>query len=361
MGIVNNGGVEAVIMNYYQYIDKSKIQFDFVVHKGASKEYQNKVKLLGGKVYEITPYSKNIFAFVYDIYRIIKSGQYKIVHSNMNALSCFPLAAAFFAGAPIRILHNHTTDNKAEWKRTIVKRFLRPFAKLFANQHWACSNWAARWMYGKKALEDNKVTIINNAIDLEKFKFNEQSRSKLRKELDIENCFVIGHVGRFMKQKNHSFLIDIFNEICEQKENVKLLLIGEGPLRQQMEEKVKLLNLTEKVLFLGTRNDIADLYNVMDCFILPSLYEGLGIVAIEAQVNGLIVIASREVPKEVCISELIEFYGLNYTAKEWSNKIIKTFGEYRSMTNISTNSKFDIKSESKKLEKIYLSLNTEGF
>ena len=159
MGIVESGGVEAVILNYYRHIDKNKVQFDFVMHKGSNPNYIEEVVRMGARVYEITPYTQNIIKFTYEIYSIIKEGNYKIVHSNMNSLSGFPLMAACFAGAKVRILHNHTTDSEAEGLRTKVKRLLRPFAKLFANKYWACSKLAAEWMYGKKLVENNKVTI----------------------------------------------------------------------------------------------------------------------------------------------------------------------------------------------------------
>lgn len=355
IGDVVGGGVENVIMNYYRYIDKSKIQFDFVVHEGALKTYLREVKKYGGNVFVIPSYKTNIFKYTYSIYKIIKENKYSIVHSNMNSMSGFPLMAAYFAGAKNRILHNHTTDSPEEGIRTLLKRILRPFAKLFANQYWACSNLAAEWMYGKKAVKDNKITIINNAIDLDKFKFDKEKREKFIKELGLENCFVIGHVGRFMKQKNHEFLIDIFYEIIKRKENARLLLIGDGKLRPQIESKVKELGISNKVIFLGNRNDVADLYNVMDIFIFPSLYEGLGMVAIEAQVNSLPTIVSTEIPIEAKISENIKFISLQQPLKDWLNEIENA---KRKELNINDEllKKFDIKQESRKLEKLYLKL-----
>ena len=216
MGIVESGGVEAVIMNYYRHIDKTEVQFDFVMHKGSNSDYIAEVKSMGAKVYEVTPYS-NPIRFIQEVYSIIKKENYQIVHSNMNALSVFPLFAAYLAGVPVRILHNHSTDTKAEPLRTFVKHLLRPFARLFANQYWACSRLAGEWMYGKKAVKEGKVTIINNAIDLKKFSFDEKKRSKFRDELGLQDCFVIGHVGRFMKQKNHDFLVDILQRSVRSK------------------------------------------------------------------------------------------------------------------------------------------------
>lgn len=354
MGIVESGGVEAVIMNYYCHIDKSKVQFDFVMHKGGNTNYIDAVKSMGARVYEITPYTKNLFTFTYDIYKIIKKGHYDIVHSNMNSLSGFPLFAAWLAGARVRILHNHTTDTKAEGFRTVIKRTLRPFAKMFANQYWACSKLAAEWMYGKQAVDSGKVTIINNAIDLNKFAFSQKKRDALRNELGLEGKFVVGHVGRFMKQKNHEFLIDTFAEVAKQKENAVLMLIGEGPLMVAIRKKVNELHLEKKVVFLGVRNDVADLYNVMDVFALPSFYEGLPVVGVEVQANGLPFLCSDQVTREILISDSIELLALNDGAEKWAEEILSAkrvaFAEtLKSMQE----SGFDISNEARKLENKY--------
>lgn len=357
MGIVESGGVEAVIMNYYRNIDKNKVQFDFVMHKGGNPHYIAEVQSMGARVYEITPYSKNIFAFTYEIYKIIKNGHYDIVHSNMNSLSGFPLFAAWLAGARFRILHNHTTDTKAEGLRTVLKRMLRPFAKMFANKYWACSKLAAEWMYGKQAVNAGKVTIINNAIDLDKFAFNQEKRDKLRKELGLEEKFVIGHVGRFMKQKNHEFLIDIFAEVEGKKNNAILVLIGEGPLMESIRDKVSNFHLKNKVMFLGVRNDVADLYNVMDVFALPSFYEGLPVVGVEVQANGLPFLCSDKVTREILISDSIKLLPLNDGARKWAEVILSAkrvpFDEtLKSMQK----SGFGISIEARKLEERYKNL-----
>lgn len=354
LGIVANGGVEAVIMNYYRNMNKNKIQFDFVVHNDADENYIKEILSMGAKVYKVTPYNQNVFKFMYEIYHIIKSNQYQIVHSNMNALSGFALLPAYLAGVKVRILHNHTTDSKEEKLRSLIKRVLRPFAKLFANQYWACSKLAAEWMYGKNAVINGKVTIINNAIDLEKFKFNKEKRERLRKKLGLENCFAIGHVGRFMKQKNHEFLIDIFNEVLKQKENARLLLIGDGKLKPKIEEKVKNLGIERAVTFLGNRNDVQDLYNAMDVFVFPSFYEGLGMVVIEAQVNGLSVLTSDAVPKEAKVTNSIKFLNLQQPKIKWCDAILHAERNKVVDKENSLLKNFDIKNESRKLEELYL-------
>ena len=353
IGDVVGGGVEQVILNYYRHIDKSKVQFDFVVHNGALQTYIDNVEALGGKVYQITPYKKNPLKTISEMYSIM-NGRYRIVHSNMNALSVFPLFAAYLAGVPVRILHNHSTDTKAEPLRTFIKHLLRPFARLFANQYWACSRLAGEWMYGKKAVEEGKVTIINNAIDLKKFAFDEGKRRKLREELGLQDCFVIGHVGRFMKQKNHDFLVDIFAEISKKQENARLLLVGDGPLKSKIEDKVKALGLEEKVIFTGVRSDVADLYNVMDVFVLPSFYEGLPVVGVEVQANGLPFLCSSNVTKEILISDSIKLLELEQGSNFWADKIIEFVGKERKAVSVSVSqSGFDIGVEAEKLGKKY--------
>ena len=359
IGIACNGGVESVILNYYRHIDKSKVQFDFVVHNNPSENFVREVKNGGGRLYEITPYMKNVFAFTYEIYKIIRNGRYEIVHSNMNSLSGFPLFSAWLAGAKVRILHNHTTDTKAEGMRTILKRVLRPFAKLFANQYWACSELAAKWMYGEQAVSDGKITVIPNAIDLKKFAFNQEKRDKLRSHLGIKAELVIGHVGRFMKQKNHDFLIDIFAEVVKEKPDAKLLLIGEGPLENEIKAKTKRLSLENNVLFLGVRSDVADLYNVMDIFVLPSFYEGLPVVGVEAQANGLKCLFSDEVTSESKLLCTTEFIDIESGVQKWQLAIMSYIAGQR---NLSKNTdtlnlmKFDIEESSVRLQVMYINL-----
>lgn len=357
IGIACNGGVESVILNYYRHIDKSKVQFDFVVHKNPSENFVKEVKKGGGRLYEVTPYMKNVFAFTYEIYRIIRDGRYEIVHSNMNSLSGFPLFAAWLAGAKVRILHNHTTDTKAEGMRTVLKRVLRPFARMFANKCWACSELAAKWMYGEKAVDAGKITIIPNAIDLKKFAFNQEKREKLRNQLGIKDELVIGHVGRFMKQKNHDFLIDVFAAVVKEKPDAKLLLIGEGSLENKIKAKVARLSLENNVLFLGVRSDVADLYNVMDIFVLPSFYEGLPVVGVEAQANGLKCLFSDRVTKETKLSPSAEFLSLDELFM-WVRRIQKyRYGHFDCKQRMSSKLmvRFDISKQSISLRDLLLS------
>ena len=362
IGIVAGGGVESVIMNYYENVDRSKVQFDFIVHDDNKIDITQKVEAMGGKVYKVTPYYKNPIAFTYEIYKVIKKFHYRIVHSNMNTLSAFSLFAAWAAGVPIRILHNHSTSSPGETKRNIMKFILRPLERLFANHYLACSRFAGDWMYGQKMMDSGKVTVINNAIDLKKYAFNLQKRKVLRKKLGVADEFVVGHVGRFMYQKNHDFLIDIFAEAHRKIPQMVLLLIGDGPLREGIEEKVRGLNLIENVRFLGVRDDVQDLYNAMDLFILPSHYEGLGMVGVEAQANGLNVLASTAVPDEMKFTNLVQFEDLKNDTSKWSDRIIQIYYNYHMTRNnrgapIFNQSKFDISVQAKKLVNYYIQLD----
>ena len=352
LGIVANGGVEAVIMNYYRNIDKRKIQFDFVVHNDADENYIKEVLSMGAKVYKVTPYNQNVFKFMYEIYHIIKSNQYQIVHSNMNALSGFALLPAYLAGAKIRILHNHTTDSKEEKLRSLIKRVLRPFAKLFANQYWACSKLAAEWMYGRNASTNGKITIINNAIDLEKFKFNREKRKQLRKELGLENCFVIGHVGRFVKQKNHIFILNFFVRFHQKYPNSKLWLIGEGPLKKEVEHKIMKLGIIDSVELLGVRENVNQFMMAADCLLFPSIFEGLGIVAVEAQTSGMLTIVSNNIPIEANISSL--FHQLPLNVEKWVSEVEYLLEYERGKENVASQSGYDVKETASWLQNFYL-------
>lgn len=355
MGKWLGGGVEAVVMNYYRHIDRNKIQFDFICDEDSTNIPYEEIEKLGGKVILIPPYQK-VFKYHKELKRVLKEGKYKIVHSHINTLSVFSLFAAKCAGVPIRIAHSHSTTNKKEKKKNLLKQILRPFSKLFATDYMCCSELSGRWLFGNKEYDKGNVYLLNNAIDLEKFKFDENIRREKRKELKIDDdTLVIGHIGRFVEQKNHRFLIDIFNEVHKQNNNSLLLLAGQGPLMEEMKEKVKNLGLSDFVQFLGQRNDVAELYQAFDVFCLPSLYEGLPVVGIEAQASGLLCLFSDDMTKETKVLESTIFMSLDNTYKSWANKIVELFCKYKRNDTKEelSNNKYNIDVESKKLEKYY--------
>ena len=357
VGKMNSGGVESFIMNYYRNIDRTKIQFDFIVDKNSILPQRKEIEKLGGKIFEISSYN-NPIKYMYQLFKIFKNNKYKIVHSHMNALSVFPLFCAYITRVPIRIAHSHSTSNKNEIIKNSIKLMLRPFSKVFATDYFACTEHAGRWLFGNKIFNNGKVKVIPNSIDIKKFEYNEKNRKKIREELKIDDKFVIGNVGRFTKQKNHNFIINVFYDICKEDDQMILLLIGEGPLEEKIKEKVKLLNIENKVIFLGTTDKVDEYMQAMDVLFFPSLYEGLGMVTIEAQCSGLPCIVSKEVPKEVEVSDKVEFIDLNEFEK-WKEKIFtisKEKGNRETDLNRIRERGFYIKDEAVKLEKIYINL-----
>lgn len=353
------GGVEAVIMNYYRHIDRSKIQFDFICDSDSTNIPYEEIEKLGGKVIIVPPYQK-VFKYIKELIKIFKENNYKIVHSHINTLSVFPLYAAKKAGVSVRIAHSHSTTNKKEWKKNLMKLVLRPFSKVFATDYFACSELAGRWLFGDKTFDEGKVYVLNNAIDLDKFKYDEKIRKSKRKELGIkDNEIVIGHIGRFVEQKNHRGLIDIFNEIHKLNNETVLILAGQGPLMEEMQEKVKSLDLENSVKFLGQRSDANELYQAFDVFLLPSLYEGLPVVGVEAQAAGLLCILSDDMTKETKVLETTEFLSLYTSPEVWANVVLQSYENYKRKDTIDeiTKNNFNIKKEASKLENKYQELN----
>lgn len=350
------GGVEAVVMNYYRHIDHSKVQFDFICDDDSTNIPYDEIEKLGGKVILIPPYQK-VFKYQKELRRVLRDGKYKIVHSHINTLSVFPLYAAKKVGVPVRIAHSHSTTNKKEWKKNLLKQVLRPFSKKYATNYMCCSELAGRWLFGDKAYDEGKVYLLNNAIDLDKFKYDKKIRDKKRKELGIkEDTIVIGHIGRFVAQKNHTFLIDIFNQFHKKEKNSILLLAGQGPLQEEIKNKVRELGLDDSVGFLGQRNDANELYQAFDVFLLPSLYEGLPVVGVEAQASGLLCFFSDDMTKETKVLDSTVFMSLSNTSEEWTGEILTNLKDYKRINtkNEVSDNGFDIEIEARKLEKYYI-------
>ena len=355
MGKMVSGGVESVVMNYYRNIDKKNLQFDFIVDEDSTYIPRDEIENMGGRVILVPPYQK-IFSYIKKLKMAFKENEYKIAHSHLNTISVFPLYAARIAKVPVRIAHSHSTSNKKEMKKNILKNILKPFSKVNATHYFCCSELAGRWLFGDKEYDNNKVKLINNAIDIDKFIYNEKIREEIRKEIKVENKLVIGHIGRFVEQKNHIGLLEIFYEIHKENKEAVLLLVGDGPLLNVIKEKVKSFNLQDNVIFLGKRNDVNRLMQGMDIFLLPSLYEGLPVVGVEAQASGLLCIFYDSMTKETKIIESTKFISLSKSYSLWAKETLAAYEQHkRKNTKIEViNSNFEIKTESKKLESIYI-------
>lgn len=353
IGKLNAAGVEAVINNYYRHIDRSRYQFDFFVDADGECNPPQDLIELGARYYVIPPY-QHIFRHMKALIKIFKENKYMIVHSSMNTLSPISLFCAWIAGVPVRINHNHSTAGKGEFKRNCLKYVLRPFSKCFATHYAACSIYAGEWLFGRKMIQSGRVKIFNNAIDVEKFKYNEHVRESIRKELGLDGKFVVGHVGRFCYQKNHEFLIDIFKSVHDTYADSVLLLVGTGKLKEQIENKVKNLGLEKKVLFLGVRKDVDRLYQAMDVFVLPSRYEGLPVVGIEAQASGLPCLFSDQLTSECMIIPETKVRKLTESIYLWQEDILKVKDHTRiNAENYLRNAGFDIKKEAFILDLFY--------
>ena len=294
---MNRGGAETFIMNLYRNIDRSKIQFDFLTSKPGV--FDDEIKALGGIIHRI-PYISEVGHFGYkralnDFFA--KHSSYKIVHAHMDRMSGIVLQAAKKNSIPNRIAHSHNTQSEGGVAARLYKWFAGTSISTSANQYVACTYDAATWLFQKKSKE---TYIMKNGIESDLFKYSEEIRKLKRTELGIsDNTLVLGHVGRFAKQKNHSMLIDIFAKVQQRCPNSLLLLAGEGPLRSSIEKKVSNLQLADKVAFLGVQTNVNHLMQAFDLFVFPSHHEGLGIVLIEAQASGLPCVISEKIPKEV--------------------------------------------------------------
>lgn len=360
MGKMVGGGVESVVMNYYRNINKNRIQFDFIVDSDSTNIPKEEIESLGGKIILVPPYQKTS-KYIKELAKVFKENNYKIVHSHINTLSVFPLYAAKKANIPVRIAHSHSTSNKKEWKKNLLKNILKPFSKIFATDYFCCSEYAGKYLFGTKTYENKEVTLINNAIDVDKFLYNEELRKKKRKELGIKKEIVICHVGRFISQKNHLRLLEIFSTLTKTnpKEKFILLLIGEGKLEPIIKEKAKSLGLEKQVKFLGQRNDVNELMQAMDIFLLPSLYEGLPVVGVEAQTSGLLCILSSSMTKETKVLSTTKFISLEASDDEWSKEILESYHNFKRKNTKQEiiDASFEIKTEAEKLEKKYQELN----
>lgn len=316
MGYMNGGGVESVVMNYYRNIDRNRVQFDFIVCEGSSMVPRDEIESMGGRVLMVPAYSR-VIAFQNALLSLFRKHGWKIVHSHMNALSLFSLRAAKRAGVPVRIAHSHSTSGKGEHVKNAVKTVLKTQANRYPTHRFACSKYAGEWLFGK----GSDFEVMYNAIDLTRFRFDAEARAKARTDLGLMGeQFVIGHVGRFMAQKNHSFLIDAFAEVAKRRKDVVLLLVGAGEAKASVERSVAERGLADRVKFLGQRSDITDIYAAFDVFVLPSLYEGLGLVGVEAQRSGLPCLLSDQITREVDVTGECRFLPISDSSL-WADAI----------------------------------------
>lgn len=353
---MNRGGLETMLMNYYRQLDKGKIQFDFLTHRNDPAQYDEEIEALGGKIYHLpilNPFSKN---YRYELSRFFKTHpEYKIVHSHLDCLSAIPLNYARKHGVPIRIAHGHSASQNKNMKY-IVKRYYKRLIPEYATKIFACGDKAGTWMFGK-----NKYEVFYNAIDAERYVYSLNTARKVRAQINIpSDALVVGHVGRMDHAKNQSYIIDIFMNFHKEHQNSHLVLIGSGPLRDELKQKSVIYGIHNSVHFLGVRSDVPDLMQAMDCLLFPSLFEGLSLVMIEAQAAGLPVLASSAVSKECAITDLVKFMSLDEAPEKWANKLWRMVQQTKRRNTYEeiVVAHYDIKANVKWLEEFYQSQYT---
>lgn len=346
------GGTQALLMNLYRNIDRSKLQFDFLVEYTEKQFYDDEIESLGGRIYRSSIREDfNLPRFN----RFLKTffeehDEYDIVHCHTYSIGYFVLKAADNAGVSIRIAHSH--NNRMGGHGLFLKAIMRSLFSIHANQFMACSDEAGRFLFGNR-----DFTVVKNAIDVDKFAFDKSIRADARRDLGLDSAFVVGNVGRLHQQKNQTFLLDIFNEVLDISPNSKLLLVGNGPLRESILSKADNLGISDRIVLLSNRSDMDRLYQAMDVFVLPSLFEGLGIVAIEAQSSGLPTICSNGVAEDANVSALFSRMSLSDSPKAWANLIVRMDGIRDSLAGANgvIAHGFDIKDNAENMQAWYLS------
>lgn len=358
MGKMHSGGKKSLVMEYYRHINRKEIQFDFICDDDSNAIPYDEIEKLGGRVYVVPPYQK-IIHNMRSLYKIFKENNYTIVHGYNGTMNIFSMYVAKKAKIPIRINESISMAHFSD-KKTIIKNILKSFSKCFSTHYLSNGEACGKWQFGEKLFNQGKVEVFKTIINTDENLYNEVIRNQVREEYKISENVVIGHIGRLTEQKNTLFLIDVFYEIYSRNKLAKLLIIGDGNLKEQMLDKIDKLGLEEAVLYLGRREDIDKFYNVMDCFLLPSLYEGLPVVGIEAQNHGLPVFFSTEIPLEssVC-DDLGYFLDLKRGASYWADTILESI--CNNSCRFSRNEEvkmagFDSKTEANRLAMYYKNL-----
>lgn len=353
VGYMNRGGQETFIMNIYRHINRTKVQFDFVVHTQNKCDYDDEIIALGGRIHRLPRLKDNPIKYFLCIKNLIHDNSYKIIHRHTsNSSVFFELFAAKLGGAQEIIAHSHSTY---DMENTFIHKICRGLLNAVSTTKFACSDTAGAWLFGNKC-----YYIIKNGIDSNQFIYDKDIRDRIRKEFGIEeNYTVIGHVGRFHEAKNHGFLIDIFKKFHDKNNKSVLLLVGDGDLRSLIEKKVNDLELNDSVIFTRLRSDIPELLQAMDVFVFTSLYEGLPVTLIEAQTAGLKIIASDTITEEIKLTDLVEFISLEKPASYWADQVMRYSDGYERKNTYSEicNAGYDVKDSAKWLEEFYLDQN----
>ncbi len=313
---LNRGGLETMLLNYYRNINRDKIQFDFLLHREGKSDYEEEALSLGANIYRVPPVNPLSPGYYKALDNFFCEHKYDVVHSHLDCMSAFVLAAAKKHGIKHRFSHAHNVNQVKDLKypMKLLSKSLIPY---YSTELFACGKEAGDWMFS-----GNQYRILNNAIDARRYSFNAEVSAEYRELFGLNGKFVIGHVGRFTPQKNHSFLIDIFSSVVKKVPDSALLLIGTGEGEAEIKARVNSLGLSDKVKFLGVRDDIDKCLQCMDVFLFPSLFEGLSVATVEAQAAGLPCVLSDTIPHECKITDNVEFVSLHETPGTWAEHVV---------------------------------------
>lgn len=349
----NPGGVESVIMNYYRNIDRTKIQFDFLCNSYEKIAYEDEILKLGGKTIHFPARSKDYFGYKRKLESFFKehAKEYAAIWVNVCSLANIDyLKIAKKYGIKKRVIHSHNSQNMDGKLRGYLHQHNKKHIDTYATDFWACSEDAAKWFYDDPILK--KCVLIHNAIDVDKMKFDPAARQKIRSQLGWEDCYILGNIGRLHFQKNQSFILDVFAELIQEKPDARLVLVGQGEDEGMLKDKISKLCIGDKVYMAGLQSNPSEWLSAFDLFLFPSLFEGLSVVAMEAQANGVPVLASKGViPSEVVINKNFMLYDLKHSPKEWAERIrdiSKTAVGRKDFSNVITTAGYDIKTETSK-------------
>ena len=363
IGIMNRGGAEAMIMNLYRHIDKEKIQFDFVEHTAESAAFDEEIISMGGKIYHCPKYiGTNHFQYCqwWNNFFSEHASEYSVVHGHIGSTAAIYLKIAKNYGL-YTIVHSHSTKGKIGIKNLLYRCMSYP-TRFISDYFFACSKQACIDRYGKKVSRDSsKHKILNNAIDTKTYKYDFKTRNESRKEFVLDNEIVIGHVGRFVIEKNHEFLVEVFRKILNNNKNVKLLLVGDGPLKKDVLQQVEEMGIKDNVIFAGIRSDVNRMLQRMDIFVMPSLFEGLPVSLVEAQATGLPCVISDTIPEDCHITDLVSTLKLQDSTELWAEHILNRAKEIRKDYSPEIQKAgFDITETSKWLEEFYIEHSRES-
>lgn len=356
LGTTNLGGAESRVMDLYRHIDREKVQFDFLIHSAKEGFFDQEIRKLGGNIYYLPAFRVyNYFAYrkaCRDFFAAHR--EFQMVQGHMTSTASIYLPIAKKAGIPVTIAHARSAGVDKGIKGFLTK-FLRRNLYRKCDYMFACSDLAAKAVFGEKRVENKEVFILPNAIDIKKFAFDIKVRNNIRKDLGFIDKFVVGHVGRFHYAKNHEYLLNVFKEIKSRREDSVLLLLGEGPLRKEIEKKAETLGILDSVYFLGNRAPIMPYYQAMDVFVFPSRFEGMPGTVIEAQTSGLPCFISDTITKEVKATELVNFYDINQNPSIWAENILLNWRrETKEITQQMIDHGYDISTQAKGYEKFYM-------